>query len=138
MRQRTPSGLGLFDSGAKPIVSYFDRAFTAAGTFRYQDGIPPGTTFGWITVPVTLPASGVVGQPFTVTWGTAAQGANLVFDVLVEVPGGTGYTAWQTTANLSGSYTPAVPGRYRFIARLRNTSTGAATDYSPAVSIQVQ
>ena len=132
------SGLGLFDSGPKPIVSYFTHAFTAAGTFRYQDGIPPATRFGWITVPVTLPTSGMVGQPFPVTWGTATQGANIVFDVQVEVPGVPGYSLWQTTAALSGNYVPATAGTYRFIARLRNSSTGATSAYSPAVSVPVQ
>jgi streptogramin lyase len=132
------SGLGLFDSGNKPIVSYFTHAFTAAGTFRYQDGIPPATKFGWITVPVTVPTTGAVGQPFLVTWGTAAQAANIVFDVQVEVPGVSGYTLWQSTAALSGNYTPATAGTYRFIARLRNTSTGVTIAYSPPASIVVQ
>ena len=71
--------------------------------------------------------------------GNAPQAPNLVFDVLVDdpsVPGG--FTLWQTTTTLSGNYTPASTGRYRFIARLRNTSTAAASDYSPVVSIPIQ
>jgi len=132
------SGLNLFNSGNKPIVSYFTQPFTAAGTFRYQDGIPPATKFGWISVPVTVPATGTVGQPFLVTWGTATQAANIVFDVQVQHPGSSVYTLWQSTAALSGSYTPDTAGTYRFIARLRNTSTGVTIAYSPPASVVVQ
>lgn len=132
------TGLNLFDSGPKTIVSYFTRAFTAAGSWRYKDGVTASTPFGWINVPVTLPASGMVNVPFPVTWATATQGANTVFDIQVEVPGTPGFVLWQTTAAFSGNYTATIPGTHRFRARVRNTSTGAMTEYSPPASITVQ
>jgi hypothetical protein len=133
------SGLFLFNSGLKPIVSYFTYTFTAAGGYVYVGHGPGGGgRMGWINVPVILPASGTVNQPFPVTWATAPQGPKAVFDVQVEVPGSPGFVLWQTTGNLSGNYTATIPGTYRFRARMRNLVTGAMNEYSPPASIIAQ
>ena len=129
------SGLGLFDSGPLPIVSYFTFLCSAAGTYAYHDagGL---STEAMITVPVELPGSAAVGTPFTVTWATGAPPpAGAVFDVQVAEPGST-FADWISTTNPSGSYTALVPGRHRFRARLFNPALGA-TLYSQPASVVV-
>jgi hypothetical protein len=128
------SGLGLFDSGPLPIVSSFVLACNAAGTFAYHDGsgTAPAAAF---TVPVELPGSAAVGAPLTVTWALAAPPPGLVFDVQVQEPGSTAFADWTSGTSSSASYTPGVPGRYRFRARLREPSSGQASLYSQPASV---
>lgn len=130
------SGLGLFDSGMKTIVGYYELAPFAAGTFMYRDGasITPNAFF---TVPVYLPPSGTVGSKFRVTWSMLAQ-LGIVYDVEVKEPGAAGFVPWTTTANTGRNYTPLVPGTYQFRSRVRNPVTGLRTFYSIPASIQVQ
>jgi len=72
-----------------------------------------------------------------VTWasGDAPAGGD-VFDVQIEGPGSSSYVPGRTgTTALSGSFGPAdrlwtTAGTYRFQARLRNTSSGAASGFS--------
>jgi virginiamycin B lyase len=132
------SGLGLFNSGSKSIVSYFSHTFTAAGTYAYQDGVPPGTLDAEINVPVILPPSATVNQPFPITWATVAGGANVVFDIEVRLPGSLDFIPWQTTTALFDNYTAATAGKYRFRARMRNTATGNSTGFSPPALIVVE
>jgi streptogramin lyase len=128
------SGLGLFDSGPLPIVSYFTFECSAASTYAYHDGSGLATD-AMITVPVDLPGSAFVGAPFTVTWATAPPPAGAVFDVQVAEPG-SGFADWTSGTNPSGSYTPLVPGRHRFRARLFDPALGA-TLYSKPASVVV-
>src|SRR5207302_8090615 len=52
------SGMGLFDSGSKSIVSYFSFAFPAAGSYAYRDTLHPTLT-GTAKVPLAVrPTSG--------------------------------------------------------------------------------
>ena len=132
------SGLGLFDSGSKPMVSYFNHVFTAASTYHYEDTVPPSTLVAQINVPVNAPTSARVNVPFPLTWASVSQGSNMVFDVQVQLPGTPDFVPWQTTAALSDNYTAPSPGKYRFRARMRNTVSGAATDYSPPALVNVQ
>jgi virginiamycin B lyase len=127
------SGLDLFDSGPRAHVEYYLLGCDAAGTFAYVDGAgaAPGGSIG---VPVELPASAQVGVPFEVTWALAAPQAGLVFDVQAAEPA-QGFGAWTTSSGTSQSYTPLVPGRHRFRARLRDAVSGEATPYSPPASI---
>jgi virginiamycin B lyase len=123
------SGLGLFDSGSKRIVSYFVHTCDYAGTFVYRDGssmAPPAA----ITVPVELPGSATVGVPFLVTWAKSGPPAGIVFDVQVRVPGSSTYADWQSGTQLAGNYNPTVAGVYRFRARMRALASGDTTLYS--------
>jgi streptogramin lyase len=132
------SGLGLFDSGTKTMVSYFNHVFTAASTYPYHDGEPGGTLEADIRVPVDAPPTATVNAPFPVVWATTSQGPDIVFDVQVRVPDAPDYTDWQTTPNFGDHYTAPTPGQYRFRARMRNTVTGAATIYSPPAAVNVE
>jgi streptogramin lyase/plastocyanin len=132
------TGLGLFDSGPKSIVSSFRTSLGAAGVYSYADPLHPSLT-GTITVPpAASPTSGGATTGFTITWATAAPASGRVFDVQLLRPGASGYVKWMTgTAATSAVFTPdAGPGRYVFRARLRDTNTGAKTGYA-AKSISV-
>jgi streptogramin lyase len=131
------SGLGLFNSGSKSIVSYFSHTFTAAGTYSYEDGEPGGTLTAEINIPPTAPSSATVNVPFPVTWATEPEPLTHVFDVQVQVPGAPDYVLWTTTPDLSANYTAPTPGKYRFRARLIKDS-GESTGYSPPVLVVVE
>ena len=132
---RDASGAILFDSGPLPIVSYFDLNLVAAGTFVYLDSEDSNVT-GAIRVPVRLPATGNVGEPFTVRWAMRDLPAVIVFDVQVKTPGAADYETWQAGVNAtSAQYTPTEAGEYRFRARVRRGAN--ATEFSPAAGINV-
>jgi len=131
------SGLGLFDSGPHSMVSYYTRVFDSASTFVYGDAVPTTPT-GQINVPVSLPASANVNQPFTVTWSMSAPAAGIVFDVQVHTPGLLGFVDWLTSSQAMDDYLPANPGSYRFRARMRDTRSGAMALYSPPAAITVR
>jgi hypothetical protein len=62
-----------------------------------------------------------------------------VFDVQVKRPGAASYTNWMpaTTATTARFLPDAGPGGYSFRARLRDTTTGAASGYSAGLAIAV-
>src|SRR6185503_14555643 len=91
-----------------------------------------------IGVPVDAPPTGKVGAPFPLVWASTDQGADIVFDIEVRLPGDPDFVLWQTTALLGGHYTARNPGKYQFRARMRDTVSGGATDYSPAAIVNVQ
>jgi streptogramin lyase len=133
------SGLGLFDSGPRSIVSFYSVPFTAAGLYPYRDPGHPTLT-GKISVPLlATPASGTPATTFSLTWASAAPTGARVFDVQIEPPGATRYAAFLTGTTLTGtSFTPSAgTGTYRFRSRLRDAHTGAATGYSAGTAITV-
>jgi streptogramin lyase len=134
-RVKDITGLGLYDSGSKPPVSFQLYTFTAAGTYRYHDG--PGDESGAIAVQVDAPSSGPSGESFDVTWASAAPPAGLVFDVQIKTPGGS-WQAWQSGVTaLSASYIPGVAGTYRFRARMRQDVGTARTLWSPISKVKI-
>lgn len=136
------SGMGLFDSGVKSLVSFYSFTFIAAGTYPYKDTLHP-THKGTIKVPMKVnPSSGPPSTVFKVRWASATPPLYYVFDVQINPLGG-GFVDWKVgetakSANFSSS-DPfwAGPGTYEFRARLRNTLNGNASGYSPAKSITV-
>jgi plastocyanin len=137
------SGLGLYDSGSRAPGYSFTTQFTAAGTYPYSD--PPSGRTGKIQVPVNVvPSSGGQNDFFTASWAFNTATAPYVYDVQVKGPADSAYLPWQT-GNTTGVavFQPSSwqggegAGHYRFRARLRNTNTGAMTDWSPAATITV-
>lgn len=132
------TGMGLFDSGLRaPGTSYTFRFF-AAGTYVVIDTEASHT--GTIKVPAdATPPSGGMGTTFTVAWASTSPHTGYVFDAQILRPGAADWADWQTGVTMVGAdFVPdAGPGTYSFRARLRNTANGAASDWSPAVSIEV-
>jgi streptogramin lyase len=130
------SGLGLFDSGSHSMVSYYSYTFGAASTFQYKDGVNAATPLAQISVPVSLPASGMVGQPFSVMWSTSTPAAGIVFDVQIKMPGQHDFTPWKSSVQAMDNYTPTEAGTYFFRARMRSSS-GPTALYSGQAPIVV-
>lgn len=131
------SGLDLFDSGPRRIVSYYEHPFDYAGTFAYQDNV--GGASGAITVPVEIAGPAQVGVPFTVTWALAPAPAGIVFDVQVRTPGSSVFVDWMSGTTLqSADYVAVAPGNHRFRARLRELASGETTRYARPTPIIVQ
>ena len=131
------SGMGLFDSGLKPIVTSYSRAFTAAGVYSYRDPSNAALT-GSVSVPLgASPASGSASTSFTLTWATKVADAGYAYDVQVKRPGSTTWVAWRTgtTAASAGFVPDAGAGTYAFRSRLRNTANGKASGWSASKSI---
>lgn len=130
------SGIGLWSSGAIAHNKSFTFTFSFAGTYPYHCSIH---TFmhGTVKVPLNAtPSSGPTGSIFTVSWATAAPGANLVFDVQRMDPGSAKFKFWQKgVTTMSAAFMPGTPGTYVFRMRVRNSSTGAVSKYSPKASI---
>jgi hypothetical protein len=131
------SGMNLFDSGPHRFVTYFELPCIAAGTFAYRDGLGI-TPSAALAIPVALPSSGLAGVPFRVTWALVRAPAGFVFDVQVKEPGSTVFVNWTSGASARGDYVGLVPGTYFFQARLRNTTSGLTTLFSPPAAVLVQ
>jgi hypothetical protein len=143
------SGLQLFGYGGPaggPIPEPYgaDPSFTYdwAGTFPYDDPFHPHAK-GHVAVPMTVAAvPGTTGEA-QASWAVADAPAGDVFDVQVEVPGSAQFVDWQTAVpDLSAVFGPSDPlwagsGKYRFRSSLRQTASGAASAYSPPVSISL-
>jgi hypothetical protein len=133
------SGMGLFDSGPKPIVTSFSRAFTAAGNYAYGDPGTPAVN-GTVSVPLGVaPASGSTSTSFALTWATKTADPGYGYDVQVKRPGSSIWSTLRTGASSPGqTFVPdAGPGTYSFRARLRTTTSGKWTGWSAAKSISV-
>jgi hypothetical protein len=85
------------------------------------------------------PARGTSATTFTVTWASATAPSGYVYDIQIKRPGTTSFVSWKMgqTARLT-TFTPdRGAGTYGFRARLRKTSNGRASGYSPVKSISV-
>ena len=140
------SGRPLFDSGSKTSGS-FGYSFLAAGSYGYKSTVKPDAVnafAGVIGVPaVASPTTGGTSTSFEVTWARNLN-SGYVEDVQYRFkPAGSStwksWTTWKKgVTTLSSSFTPTQgKGTYAFEARLRNSSTGKATGYSPNVLITV-
>lgn len=130
------TGLGLFDSGQVPPGHAWTHAFSAAGTYAYQDVL--STIAGRVNVsPTVTPSSGTISTDFELTWAWDVAAQDRSYEVQVRRPG-TAWQTWMATTSPSGRFTPDVgTGTYSFRSRLRDSMTGARSGWSPAVSISV-
>jgi plastocyanin len=136
------SGLGLFDSGLLGPGSQFSYAFFASGRYTISDAGSANTAA--VTVPIRIfPTAGTLGTLFAVAWATQDAPVGYAYDVQIEGPGATAFTGWRSNVrkgvgtfssndlNFSGT------GTYLFRARIRNTNTGVASNWSSVVSISI-
>ncbi len=129
------SPLALFNSGLKSPISYYAYPYMQAGSYPVHDAnSTKSTTVG---VSDVLSAGAVAhGRPVTIWVSSGALPAGRVSDVLVMTPGSSSWTTLATGLTAaSTTYTPAAAGAYKFTSRTRNSATGAATGYAPAVSL---
>ena len=136
------SGMGLFGTRTKVAIGgTFSVAFSAAGSYRYDDPSDPANQ-GQVSVPISVQP--LVGAPAAqVTWASAAPPAGFAVNVQVEQPGSATFIPWQTSvSSLSATFGPndplwAGPGTYQFRAQLENTGNGAASGFSAPGSISL-
>jgi streptogramin lyase len=129
--------LGLFDSSEHWVGAVATLAFPYAGTFGYHDSTDPSHT-GSVGVPTTAPTTGTVGQPFPVTWATAAPPAGFAFDVQVRTPGSATWSDWQQdVVTESADYTPAETGTYQFRAAVEDLATLDRSGWSAPARVEV-
>ncbi|MFN8623007.1 MAG: cupredoxin domain-containing protein [Chloroflexota bacterium] len=119
-----------------PSGSDGTHTFSTAGTFAYHCSIHASMK-GKVRVPITAtPSAGAAGTTFTITLGTAAAPAGYRYVVQRRAPGGS-FVAWKTT----GAQTLTVPltkkGKWAFRSRLKRTSNGALSAFSPVATITV-
>jgi hypothetical protein len=132
------SGLNLLNSGPVPPGMTYVYTYSWAGSFPVTD-----TSTGnqqSVGVPIqAVPSSGPATSPFTLRWGWWVPSKD-VFDVQIQRPGSTSFVDWITGAtSASQTFTPdGGPGKYSFRARLRNPTSGAASGWSPPVTITAQ
>ena len=132
------SGFHLFGSGNLPVGVGFPFVFETAGRYPFQD-IPRGL-IGEVGVPVeAAPEFGDLSTTFQLVLAADEPPPNGVFDIRVKVPTAATDAPYRTGVSGPGTtFTPEDgPGRYSFIARLRNHSTGAASGWSPPATINV-
>ncbi len=133
------TSLRLWDSGTKGAGGTFSFTFVAAGTYAYVCTFHATLMTGTVAIPITAsPASAPLGSTVTVTWASVAIPIGFVVDVEVDPPGPGGFRPIQTgTTAPSGSGVPPIKGKYVFRARLRRTSTGGTSQFSPTATITI-
>ena len=132
------TGMSLFDSGPLGAGYSFTFSFPAAGVYPLRDQSSSFTGSVKLS-PTVSPASGDVATTFVITWSAAPPSSGFAFDVQVKRPGSSTWSSWTTgtTAVAAGFAPDAGAGTYTLHARLRKLSGGAASKWSPAVSISV-
>lgn len=131
------TGLGLFDSGLRAPATTFSTTVTVAGSYPYT---VDGSVAGNIAVPIrTGPPAGGTSAIYMVTWASLRPSPGMVADIQVKRPGSTGFVDWRVGSTVaSGTFKPdAGKGIYEFRARLRRTSDGVATGWSPTAIITI-
>lgn len=135
------NGMGLFDSATKAPNTTFAFKFVAAGSYSYLCTIHP-IMVGTVKVPIlAAPKTGNTTTVFTITWAAASIPLGYNVDIQISRPGGPGFVDWktnQTNTQKSATFTAdAGTGTYSFQARLQNTASGNASNYSTPVTITV-
>jgi plastocyanin len=119
-----------------PINATVSRPFTAAGSFPYHCNIH-SFMHGDIVVAMTASAlSGTTSTTFTLHWATATAASGFKYVVQKRAPGGS-FTSFKTTSSPSGTFKTSTTGTWQFRAKLKRTSSGAASGNSPTLSITV-
>jgi plastocyanin len=119
-----------------PIGASVSRAFTAAGSFPYHCNIH-SFMHGDIVASMTASStSGTTATTFTLHWASITAPAGFIYVVQKRAPGGS-FVAFKTTTSQSGTFKTGTTGKWGFRARLKRTSNGAVSGFSPTLSITV-
>jgi Tol biopolymer transport system component/plastocyanin len=133
------SGMRLFGSGSRAPGSSYTFTFPGAGTYEYYCSRHRHSA--QIRVPLQVsPSRGTRATTFSVTWASATAPGGYVYDIQIKRPRTNRYVSWKTSQTVgSASFTAdRGAGTYSFRARLRKTSNGRASEYSPTASVTVR
>lgn len=134
--------LNLWNSTQLDDDETFPRVFGVAGAYPYFCNFHDGLGMvGKVLVRMKARVpSGTVGRKFPLVVATASATAPFVYDVQIKKPTAATFINFKTgTVNPTVYFdsTGRATGLYQFRARLRNTSSGAVSGWSPPVSITV-
>jgi probable HAF family extracellular repeat protein len=132
------SGGHFFASPTLNLNRGYSFAFLNAGTFPIRDTLHNLTAT--VKVPMfSAPASGGTTTPFQISWSQYKPPAHDVYDVQVKKPGAASFLNFRhgVTSGLALFEPNAGTGNYQFEARIRNTSNGHTSDWSPPLTVPV-
>jgi hypothetical protein len=130
-RVRDRSGMDLFDSGLRRRGASFTWRVGGAGTYVWND--PVGHERGKIRVPLELGRE--QGARTTVRWATRKPPPGFVYDVQVKAPRKGGFQYWQRgVRSVKATFEWKRGGDFDFRARLRRTTNGSFSGWSPLAS----
>jgi hypothetical protein len=82
------------------------------------------------------PTHGTTSTSFSIRWATVKAPTGFKYVVQRKAPGGS-FVAFKSTINKSTSWTPSKAGTWSFRSRLKRLSNGAASGYSPTLTVRV-
>jgi plastocyanin len=127
---------GLFNENLATGATSANIAFQHAGTFAYHCNIH-GSMHGKIKVKMSAaPATGTTSTTFVIRVATLNAPTGFTHDVQKRKAGGT-FATWRATTGQTTTFTSSTKGTFEFRGRLRRTSDGTATGWSPIVSVKV-
>jgi hypothetical protein len=126
------SGFGLFDSGPLAPGSSYAFAFPASGTYLVTDKTDGASE----KVSVPMLAITNFGGRKMLEWANAAPPVGVRFQIQDIPPGDTKFILFRNTRTTGCRLAlQLAPGTYRFRSRMRDGATGAATGWSPTVTV---
>jgi|GEM_PF-1990137 plastocyanin len=129
-------GLSLWDQILNAGQT-FTFSFTAAGAYTYHCAIHTFMTASISIAPIAKPSSGAAGTTFKIVVATVGAVAPFVYDIQRKVGGGA-FKDWKIgITNRSVKFVSTKANTFQFQARVRNTSTGGVSLYSPPVTVTV-
>jgi plastocyanin len=110
--------------------------FQRAGTFAYRCVIHPTQMKGSIGVRMrATPKSGTTSTSFSIQIGL--NSATGFTEVIQMRKGSAAFALWRTTALNTQTFRATSPGTYQFRARLKRTSDGTFSGWSPVLTVNV-
>ncbi|MEO6349947.1 MAG: hypothetical protein ABIP53_04775 [Candidatus Limnocylindrales bacterium] len=111
--------------------------FQRAGKFGYRCVIHPTQMKGTVSVKMRAsPTSGARNNTFAIRAALSNAPSGFVHDIQMR-KGSAAFAAWRSTSLPTASFVPPSTGTFQFRARLRKSSDGSATGYSPILQITV-
>jgi plastocyanin len=123
---------------ALPIGATRSRTFKLAGSFPYYCVIHGAALMhGNIHVPMrAVPAQGTTSTSFSIRVATVRAPAGLAFVIQRRAPGGT-FRLWKTITRKATAFTTGTAGTWSFRVRVKRTSNGTHSGWSPVLKVRV-
>jgi plastocyanin len=135
----TANNFSLFNffmpGGANTTTSAF--VFQRAGKYTYRCVVHPTQMKGTVSVKMrATPTTGTRNTTFLIRAALSNAPSGFIHDIQMRKVGSS-FASWRSTTLQTASFAPPSTGAFEFRARLRKTSDGTATGYSPALRITV-
>jgi plastocyanin len=134
------SPLSFWDTGTFTNGQVRTKAFAVAGSYAYHCSVH-SSMHGTVNVKMTVsPTSGTTSTVFTIAWAAGSIPTGYNADIQYRRHPNTAWTTIltnRTGSQISISGNIGAPGIYDLRARIQNTASGAASAYSPLVTLTV-